>query len=136
MSDLGSTRSESETQAQQNAKARLAAAFVLSQFAPSVIAHDPTSDAPYGRDHRGNPRTRHQQELTEGKSPWASGMVGGETMGEAIGMNVYRHHQLGGILGGIAPRIRRGGGGGAGGPRAGGGGAPVAGGGGAMGPVR
>ena len=116
MSDLGTTRSESETQAQQNAKARLAAAFVLSQFAPSVIAHEPTSDAPYGRDHRGNPRTRHQQEQTEGKNPWASGMVGGETLGEGIGINVFRHHQLGpagGIMGGItAPLPPAGGGGG------------------------
>ena len=129
-----SARTPSGDQATEDAKARLATAIFMSKLHPKLIAHDPTSTAPYGRDAQGNPRTRQQQETTEGKSPWASGLVGGETVGEAIGMNVYRHHQLGGLFGGGGAAVV--GAQGAGGPRAGGGGGPVAGGGGAMGPVQ
>ena len=125
-------RTPSGDQATEDAKARLATAIFMSKLHPKLIAHDPTSTAPYGRDAQGNPRTRQQQETTEGKSPWASGLVGGETVGEAIGMNLYRHHQHAGMVRALAVVGAQG----AGGPRAGGGGGPVAGGGGAMGPVQ
>ena len=51
---MSAARSTSENINQQDAKARLAAALVLSRFAPSLIA-EPSEEAPYGRDHQGNP---------------------------------------------------------------------------------
>ena len=66
--------------------------MVLSKFAPSVIA-EPSVEAPYGRDHRGNPRTRQQAEQAEGRNPFQGGIVGSESVGEAIGANLHRIQQ-------------------------------------------
>ena len=83
------TAQDSRTQQSQDAKQRLALSMVMSKFAPTLIA-EPSVEAPYGRDHHGNPRIRHTQEREEGK---VFGVVGGESISEAVGMNLHRLQQ-------------------------------------------
>ena len=97
---MSAARSVSETLNQQDAKARLAAALVLSHFAPSLIA-EPSDEAPYGRDHQGNPITRQAKAEAEGRPPLQTGMVGGETAGEGVLANVTLHQNLRGLMGGL-----------------------------------
>tara|TARA_Y100001963_G_C6763557_1_gene440944 strand:- start:835 stop:1155 length:321 start_codon:yes stop_codon:yes gene_type:complete len=100
MSSLGTVRTPSENIHQQDAKARLAAALVLSHFAPGLIA-EPSDEAPYGKDHHGNPKTRQEKAEEEGKHPLRTGMVGGETAGEGVLANITLHQQLRGLMGGM-----------------------------------
>jgi hypothetical protein len=86
------TAQVSGTQGAQDAKQRLALSMVLSKFAPTLIS-EPSVEAPYGRDHHGNPRTRQAQEQEEGRSPFDGGVVGGESISEAVGMNLHRLQQ-------------------------------------------
>lgn len=104
------TAQPSGTQQEQDAKQRLALSMVMSKFAPTLIA-EPSVEAPYGRDHHGNPRIRHTQEKEEGK---VFGVVGGESISEAVGMNLHRlqqHSSISRLFGGKAegvttPRLR------------------------------
>lgn len=86
------TAQPSGTQLSQDAKQRLALSMVLSKFAPTLTA-EPSVAAPYGLDHRGNPRTRHQQEQAEGRGMLQGGVVGNESISEAVGMNLHRIQQ-------------------------------------------
>jgi hypothetical protein len=95
-----SARSVSVTQDDQDAKARLAAAMVMSHFAPSLIA-EPSGEAPYGRDHQGNPQTRQAKATEEGKHPLQTGMVGAETAAQGVLANVTIHQNLRGLWGGV-----------------------------------
>jgi len=100
MSNLGEARTESQNIRQQDAKARLAAALVLSHFAPSLIG-EPSTDHPYGTDQHGNPKTRQQRAAEEGKHPLQTGMVGSETAGHGVLANITQHQQLRGLMGGM-----------------------------------
>tara|TARA_R100001591_G_scaffold31580_1_gene42541 strand:- start:268 stop:579 length:312 start_codon:yes stop_codon:yes gene_type:complete len=97
---MSAARSTSENINQQDAKARLAAALVLSRFAPSLIA-EPSEEAPYGRDHQGNPITRQARAQADNLNPLQTGMVGGETAGEGVLANITLHQQLRGLMGGL-----------------------------------
>ena len=97
---MSAARSVSQNINQQDAKARLAAALVLSHFAPSLIA-EPSDEAPYGRDQQGNIITRQAKAEEEGKHPLQTGMVGGETAGEGVLANVTLHQNLRGLMGGL-----------------------------------
>jgi len=100
-----SARSVSVTQGQQDAKARLAAAIVMSKFAPSLIA-DPSAEAPYGRDHQGNLVTRQARAEADNLHPLQTGMVGGETVAEGVGANVTLHQNLRGLMGGLGAPLQ------------------------------
>jgi len=103
------TAQVSRTQGAQDAKQRLALSMVMSKFAPALIA-EPSVEAPYGRDHRGNPRIRQIAEREAGRM---FGVVGGESISEAIGMNLHRlqqHDAIQRLFGGanaptITPRL-------------------------------
>ena len=98
---MSAARSVSKTLNQQDAKARLAAALVMSHFAPKLMA-EPSDEAPYGRDQQGNIITRQAKAEAEGKHPLQTGMVGGESAGHGVLANVTLHQNLrGGLWGGV-----------------------------------
>jgi len=92
-----SARSVSLNIHQQDAKARLATALVMSHFAPSLIA-EPSGEAPYGRDGQGNIITRQARAEAEGLHPLQTGMVGTETAAQGVLANVTLHQNLRGTL--------------------------------------